>query len=119
VLAVAAIAAVIVTPRLLGSTDPGCKAYSGTTLTAYNKTIAELNDRAKDPTQATLSQDMATTITDLTQAIDQANSASVKSALSGLLAQLQHVQSDVGKGAVPGSTVSALNAASLTADNAC
>jgi hypothetical protein len=119
VLAVAAIAGVIVTPRLLGSTDPGCKAYSGATLTAYNKTIAELNSRAKQSKQATLSQDMTTTIADLTRAVDQAKSASVESALNNLLLQLKRVQADVGQGAVPGSTVSALNSASTAADNAC
>jgi hypothetical protein len=117
VLAVVAIGAVIVTPKLLGpSSDPGCKAYSGSTLTAYNKTIDDLNNQSS---QQTLAKDMATTVTDLNGAIAQAHSASVKSALDALLSELKTVQSDVGSGSVPSSTVSALNTASTTADNAC
>jgi hypothetical protein len=117
-LAVVAVAAVLVTPRLIGSpsSDPGCTAYSGATLTAYNKTIADLNSQSS---QATLSKDMAATISDLKQAVGQAHSATVKSALGGLLTQLDNVQSDIKSGSVPGSTVSALNSASAKADNAC
>jgi hypothetical protein len=116
-LAVVAIGAVIMTPKLLGSSsDPGCKAYSGSTLTAYNKTIDDLNNQSS---QQTLTKDMATTVTDLNGAIAQAHSASVKSALNALLRELKTVQSDVGSGSVPSSTVSALNTASTTADNAC
>ena len=117
VLAVVAIGAVVVTPKLLGaSSDPGCKAYAGSTLTAYNKTIGDLNNQSS---QQTLTKDMATTVTDLNGAIAQAQSASVKTALNTLLAELKTVQSDVGSGSVPSSTVSALNTASTTADNAC
>jgi hypothetical protein len=62
---------------------------------------------------------MATTVTDLTGAISQAQSDSVKSALSSLLTEMKSVQSDIGAGSVPGSTVSALNGASTAADHAC
>jgi putative serine protease PepD len=117
VLAVVAIGAVVVTPKLLGSSsDPGCKAYAGSTLTAYNKTIGDLNNQSS---QQTLTKDMATTVTDLNGAIAQAQSTSVKTALNALLTELKTVQSDVGSGSVPSSTVSALNTASTTADNAC
>jgi hypothetical protein len=116
VLAILAIGGVIITPKLLGSSDPGCKAYSGTTLTAYNKTIRDLNDQAS---QRQLTQDMKTTVGDLTGAIAQAHSASVKSALNGLLTELKTVQADVASGSVPSSTVGALNTASTTADSAC
>jgi hypothetical protein len=116
IVAAVAIVAVIVAPRLFGPTDPGCKAYAGSTLTAYNKTISDLNVQAKE---APLAQDMATTIADLDAAIAQTQSASVKSALDGLLAELKTVQTDIGSGSVPASTVSALNAASTKADNAC
>jgi hypothetical protein len=116
IIAVVAVAGVIVTPKLLGSTDPGCKAYSGTTLTAYNKTIGDLN---KQSSQAELRQDMTTTINDLTQAVGQANRASVKSALNGLLTELKTVQADIDSGSVPDSTVSGLNHAATTADGAC
>jgi hypothetical protein len=117
VLAVVAVGGVVVAPKLLGgSTDPGCAAYSGTALTAYNKTIDALNAQAS---QSVLSADMATTVTELTSAVAQAKSASVKSALNGLLTELKTVQADVRSGSVPAATVDALNAASTTADKAC
>jgi hypothetical protein len=107
---------VIIAPRLLTSSDPGCKAYSGTAITAYNKTIDDLNAQAS---QSVLSADMSTAITDLSSAIGQAQSTSVKSALNGLLVQLKTVQADVKSGSVPTSTVDSLNTASTAADNAC
>jgi hypothetical protein len=116
VLAVVAVGGVIITPRLLSPSDPGCKSYSGTAITAYNKTIDDLNAQAS---QSVLSADMSAAITDMTNAIGQAQSASVKSALNGLLTQLKSVQSDVKSGSVPTSTVNSLNAASTAADAAC
>jgi hypothetical protein len=116
VLAVVAVGGVVIAPRLLSSSDPGCKAYSGTAITAYNKTIDDLNAQAS---QSVLTTDMTAAIGDLTDAIGQAKSDSVKSALTGLLTQLKTVQSDVKSGSVPTTTVNALNAASTKADNAC
>ena len=117
VLAVIAVGGVVIAPRLLGgSSDPGCKSYSGTALTAYNKTIDDLNAQAS---QKVLSADMSTAIADLTTSISQAQSDSVKTALNGLLTQLKTVQADVKAGSVPTSTVNSLNAASTAADKAC
>lgn len=117
VLALVAVGGVVVAPKLLGgSSDPGCKAYSGSALTAYNKTIDDLNGQAS---QSVLSADMSAATTDLSDAISQAQSASVKSALNGLLTQLNSVKTDVQSGSVPTNTVNDLNAASTTADNAC
>lgn len=121
VLAVVAIGGVVVAPRLInsgggGSTDPGCKAYAGTALTAYNKTIGDLNSQAS---QSVLSADMTTSIAGLTSAVGQAQSASVKTALNGLLTELETVKAGVQSGTVPSATVSALNAAAATADLAC
>lgn len=119
VLAVVAIGGVVVAPKLLssgGSSDPGCKAYAGTALTAYNKTIDDLNAQAS---QSVLSADMSASITDLTSAIGQAQSAPVKSALNGLLTELKTVKTGVASGTVPATTVNALNAASAKADAAC
>ena len=117
-LAVVAIGGVVVAPKLLGggSSDPGCKSYSGATLTAYNKTIDDLNAQAS---QAVLASDMSTAITDLNGSIAQAKSTSVKSALNGLLTELKSVDTDVKSGTVPMNTVNALNSASTAADNAC
>jgi hypothetical protein len=118
VLALVAVGGVVVAPKLLGggSSDPGCTAYSGSALTAYNKTIDDLNAQAS---QSVLSADMSAATTDLNAAISQATSASVKSALNGLLTQLNTVKTDVKSGSVPTTTVNALNAASTAADNAC
>ena len=115
-LAVVAVGGVIIAPRLLSPSDPGCKSYSGSAITAYNKTIDDLNAQAS---QATLSADMTKAIGGLTTAVGKAHSASVQTALSGLLTELKTVESRVGSGSVPTSTVNALNQASTAADNAC
>jgi hypothetical protein len=111
-----AIAGVIAVPKVLGPTDPGCKAYSGIGLTAYNQLINDLN--AQQP-QAKLTADMSAAISDLTSAANQAQSATVKSALDGLVTELTSVQGDVKKGSVPQSTVRSLNNAASAADSAC
>jgi hypothetical protein len=117
VVAVLAVGGVIAGPKLFeGSTDPGCKAYSSTALSAYNQAIGDLNARA---TQAKLTSDMSPAINDLTAAADQAKSTSVKSALDGLLAELKTVSTDVDRGSVPPGTVQALNSAASSADHAC
>src|SRR5262249_26769090 len=102
VLAVVAVGAVVIAPRLPSPSEPGCTAYSGTALTAYNKTIDDLNAQAS---QAVLTADMSAAITDLTSAISQAKADSVKTALNGLLTQLKTVQTDIKSGSVPTSTV--------------
>ena len=69
VLALVALAAVIVVPRLMGPTDPGCKEYAGPALAAYNKTINDLNAQSS---QATLSADMTAAVSSLTSAVGKA-----------------------------------------------
>lgn len=119
VLALVAVGGVIVAPKVLSggaSTDPGCKAYAGTALTAYNKAINDLNAQKS---QSVLSADLSRATTELTSAIGQAKATSVKSALTGLLTELDTVKKDVQAGQVPANTVDALNTASTNADNAC
>jgi hypothetical protein len=101
---------------VFGPSDPGCKAYAGPALTAYNKTIHDLNAQSS---QQQLSADMSAAVTELTQAAAQAQGPAVKSALNGLLTELKTVQGDVTAGAVPSAAVNALNADSATADHAC
>ena len=115
-LALVALGAVIVVPRLMGPTDPGCKEYAGPALAAYNKTINDLNAQSS---QATLSADMTAAVSSLTSAVGKTHSTTVKSALNGLLTELKSVQADVGSGSVPTKTVAALNNASGAADQAC
>jgi hypothetical protein len=116
VLSVIAIAGVLLAPTLFKPSDPGCTAYAGPALTAYNKAIDDLNTRSS---QSHLSADMSAAVTDLTKAAAQAQGAAVKSALNGLLTELKTIQGEVAAGAVPTSAVNALNAASTTADHAC
>jgi hypothetical protein len=116
VLSVIAIVGVIWAPKLFGPSDPGCTAYGGPALTAYNKTIHDLNNKSS---QALLSADMSTTVNELTQAAAKAQGPAVKSALNALLSELKTIQGDVAAGAVPTDAVNALNAAATTADHAC
>ena len=99
-----------------GSSDPGCKAYASTALGAYNKAVDVLNHQAS---QATLSADMTTAVTDLASAAQQAQSASARSALGSMLTELKTVQKDIATGSVPQSVVRALNADSTAADSVC
>jgi hypothetical protein len=103
-------------PKLFGTSDPGCASYTGTALTAYNRTINDLNAQAS---QSQLTSDMTSAIADLTTAADQAKSATVKSALDGLSGELSTVRADVQRGSVSAQTVASLNSASRAADNAC
>jgi hypothetical protein len=112
-----ALAGVFLGVRTLGGpSDPGCKAYANTALGAYNNAIEVLNSQAS---QNKLGADLTTAVTDLTSAAGQAQSASARSALTVLLAELKTVQTDVASGSVPSSVVTALNADSSTADNVC
>jgi hypothetical protein len=99
-----------------GPSDPGCKAYANTALGSYNNAVEVLNSQAS---QNKLGADLTTAVTDLTSAAGQAQSASARSALTALLAELKTVQRDVASGSVPSSVVTALNADSATADNVC
>ena len=110
------IGAAVAVPRLLQHTDPGCTAYRVNALPAYNQTITDLNAQAS---QTTLGSDLTTAIAQLSSAAGQAQGTAVKSALQGLLTQLTQVQADTQKGSVPAATVTQLNTAAVTADNAC
>ena len=98
------------------SSDPGCQAYSSTALPAYNNAVKVLNSQASE---AKVSGETSTAVTDLTSAAQQAKSASVRSALGTMLTQLKTVQAGVAAGSVPSSVVKALNAASAAADAVC
>ncbi len=116
VVALLGVGAAVAAPRFLQHTDPGCTAYTTTALPAYNQTISDLNAQAS---QATLSSDLTSAIAQLSSAAGQAQGATAKSALQGLLSQLTRVQADVQKGSVPAATVAQLNTAAGAADNAC
>jgi len=110
------VGAAIEAPKYLHHADPGCTSYSSDALPVYNRAISDLNAQGS---QATLNGDLSSAVSQLTTAMNQAQSASVKTALQGLLTDLTQVQAGVRKGSVPASTVSTLNAASAAADNVC
>jgi hypothetical protein len=111
-----AVGAIVLVPSLVKASDPGCQSFKGTALTAYNQTISDLNSQAS---QSTLTTDMTAAISDIAAAAGQAKSATVRTALDGLLTRLTIVRRDVLKGSVPLKTVQALNNAAGTADSAC
>ncbi len=116
-LVVIALAAVFVVVRQHdASSDPGCQAYANTALPAYNKAVGVLNTQAA---QATVSGELSTAVNDLSSAAKQARSASARSALVAMLAELTTVRADIASGSVPTVVVKALNAASAAADTAC
>lgn len=117
VIAVGAGIGAVVAPHLGGpGSDPGCKAYRSSALPAYDRTVGDLNAKARQPA---LAADLTTTMNDLSSAQGAAQDSRVKSALSGLHGELATVRTDVRKGYIPSSAVTALNKASRTADNAC
>jgi hypothetical protein len=111
------VGAAVAAPRLLRHADPGCTAYTTSALPAYNQTITDLNAQA--PSRATLTNDLTTAIAQLSAAAGQAQSTTVKSALQGLLTHLTQVQAALQKGSVSPATVTQLNTAAASADNAC
>jgi len=116
-LSVVAVAGVILAPKLFGgSSDPGCKAYANTALTAYNKTINDLNKQAS---AATLDADMTNAITQLSAAAAKTQTSTTASALHMLLTELKTVRADVTQGSVPANTVKILNDDAHAADSAC
>jgi hypothetical protein len=104
------------TPHLIKAVDPGCSSFKGTTMTAYDKVIGDLNSGAA---QSTLVPDINTAIADLDSAAAMSKNAAAKTALTNLAAQLSTVRASVAKGTVSDSDMTALNADGSAADSAC
>jgi hypothetical protein len=109
-------AAVLIGPKLLKATDPGCSDFKGTALTSYNQLINDLNKQAPS---VTLNSDIQAAVSKLTTAAGDAKNAGARSALNSLIANLGTVRTDVGKGSVPPSVEQSLNGAASAADSAC
>jgi hypothetical protein len=105
-----------VTPHLMKAVDPGCSSFKGTTMTAYDKVIGDLN---ADAAQSTLVPDIKTAIANLESAAAMSKSEAAKTALTNLAAQLSTVRAGAAKGTVTGSDITALNADGSAADTAC
>jgi hypothetical protein len=105
-----------VTPHLMKAVDPGCSSFKGTTMTAYDKVIGDLN---ADAAQSTAVPDIKTAIADLDSAAAMSKNAAAKTALTNLAAELSTVRAGVAKGTVTSSDMTVLNADGSAADNAC
>jgi hypothetical protein len=103
-------------PHLIQASDPGCAAYKGPGLTAYNKVIADFSGKVP----ATVTQDISRAVTALDSAAAESRSVPAARDLSQLTAQLRVVLADMQAGkAVPDSALTALNRAAAHTDSDC
>ncbi len=112
-----AVTAVFLGPRIVRAADPGCVAYKGPALGAYQGVIDDFRAGADG---AATSRDLAVAIRQLDGAAAQSRSHAAAGSLTALSAQLQTVLSDVqARRPVPRAVVLALNRDSARADRAC
>ena len=94
-------------PHLVRAADPGCTAYKGRALLAYNKVISDFNGNHRAPD---LAADLARAIGTLQTAASQSRNPATDRALSGLTTDLRTVLGEIRNGAVvPASAMTALN----------
>ena len=114
--AVWAAAGIYALPHLIRAADPGCTAYKGAGLTAYNKVIADLAGQRP----GSLTADITGAIAGLRTAAGKASSAATARDLTELTGQLRAVLGDIRTGTVvPGAALDTLNRDSARADSAC
>jgi hypothetical protein len=105
-----------VLPHLIRAADPGCAAYKGPALTAYNKVIGDFSGTAP----ATVTTDISRAITELDAAAARSHSPAASQDLLRLSAQLKIVRADIKAGkVVPASVLNALNRAAADTDTDC
>jgi hypothetical protein len=121
-----AVTGIYLAPRLVRAADPGCAAYKGTALTAYNRVISDLGGPGENPAGARsgdgskIMTDLPRAITALNTAAARSHSATTKRDLSRLTTQLRQVLADIRAGTVvPATALTALNADAARADTAC
>lgn len=106
----------LVLPHLIRASDPGCAAYKGPALTAYNKVIADFSGHA----HAAETADISRAITELDTAAARSHSAAASQDLLRLTAQLRIVLADIRAGkVVPASVLNTLNRAAADTDTDC
>ena len=112
-----AVLAVYLAPHLARAADPGCAAYKGPGLTAYDRVVADFS--AAGP-RTGLAHDLAVSVSRFrAAAADSADPAAAR-ALAGLTADLRTVTSDVqARMSVPAAQLRALNSDAARADRAC
>jgi hypothetical protein len=104
-------------PHLIRAADPGCVAYKGTALTAYNRVVDDVNDGAP---RATLSRDAAAAIREIDRARGDSKNADASRSLAALSRGLHTMVTDVEAGAgVPRDVLQTLNHETGITDGAC
>jgi hypothetical protein len=115
--AVWAAAGAYLLPHLIRAADPGCTAYKGRALTAYNKVITDFNGNHRAPD---LAADLSRAIGTLQAAASQSRSPGTAQALSVLTGDLRAVLGDIRTGAVvPARAMTDLNGDAARVDTAC
>jgi hypothetical protein len=110
-------AAIYLVPHLVRAADPGCSAYKGSALTAYNRAIADFNGNHTTPN---ITRDVARATSALETAADRSRDPAAARALNVLTRDLRAVLDDLHTGAVvPESAMQALNRDTAHADAAC
>jgi len=104
-------------PHLVRAADPGCTAYKGRALTAYNKVILDFNGNHRAPD---LAADLSRAIGTLQTAASQSRNTATAQALSELTGDLRTVLGEIRSGAVvPAHAMTALNRDAAHLDTAC
>ena len=112
-----AAAASYLLPHLILAADPGCAAYKGSALTAYNRVISDFSGSHVAPH---LAGDVSRAISELEAAADRSRDPATARALSVLTRDLRRVRAELRTGAVvPGTAMQALNRDAARADAAC
>jgi len=104
-------------PHLVQAADPGCAAYKGSALTAYNRVISDFNGSYAAPH---LAGDVSRAVSELEAAADRSRDPAAARALSVLTGDLRTVLGELRAGAVvPGTAMQALNRDAARTDAAC
>jgi hypothetical protein len=104
-------------PHLVAAADPGCAAYKGAALTAYNRVISDFSGSHAAPN---LTADVSRATSELEAAADQSRDPAAVRALSDLTQDLRTMLAELHSGAVvPGTAMQALNRDAARTDAAC
>jgi hypothetical protein len=104
-------------PHLVAAADPGCVAYKGSVLVAYQRVINDLTVNAND---ATTARDVRAAVRQLDRAAAHSRNRAASASLGTLSAQLHTVLAAVSaRQPVPRADLQELNRDSALADGAC
>ena len=104
-------------PHLIRAADPGCTAYKGPALSAYNRVISDFTGSHAAPN---LTADLSRAVGTLEAAADRSRDPATARALSVFTRDLRTVLGELRAGAVvPGGAMAALNRDAARADATC